>query len=160
MGTGLHGSGAVQFWVKPTEAVGAAEEAHRRWLGGRSEQVRGAITKSQLSVFINHKKQLYGRSWSSFVTKLSLKRGNGSVWYSWFFSERPQSLAPTCFWHQSLRCRRRAKSAGGMGVKCIVRLISLSILRELPFLLFQKSLTSRQSLLILEGSPLPNSMQG
>jgi len=32
---------------------------------------------------------------------------------------RPRSLAPTCFWHQSLLRRRRAKSAEGMGVKCI-----------------------------------------
>jgi hypothetical protein len=29
---------AVQSWVKPTEAPGGAEEAHRRWPEGRSEQ--------------------------------------------------------------------------------------------------------------------------
>lgn len=38
MGTRRRGSGAAQSWVKPTEAAGAAEEAHRRGLGGRSEQ--------------------------------------------------------------------------------------------------------------------------
>jgi len=40
MGTGRRGDGAVQSWVKPTEAAGAAEEAHRRWPGRRSEQAR------------------------------------------------------------------------------------------------------------------------
>jgi hypothetical protein len=34
------GGGVVQSWVKPTEAPGEAEEAHRRWPGGRSEQGR------------------------------------------------------------------------------------------------------------------------
>ena len=29
---------AAEVWVKPTEALGGAEEAHRRWPGGRSEQ--------------------------------------------------------------------------------------------------------------------------
>ena len=38
MGTGRRGGGAIQSWVKPTEAAGAAEEAHRRWPEGRSEQ--------------------------------------------------------------------------------------------------------------------------
>ena len=40
MGAILHGGGAVQSWVKPTEAAGGAEEAHRRWPEGRSEQGR------------------------------------------------------------------------------------------------------------------------
>jgi len=40
MGTGRRGDGAVQSWVKPTEAASAAGEAHRRWPGGRSEQGR------------------------------------------------------------------------------------------------------------------------
>ena len=29
---------AAEEWVKPTEATGAVEEAHRRWPKGRSEQ--------------------------------------------------------------------------------------------------------------------------
>jgi hypothetical protein len=32
--------GPTQSWVKPTEAPGGAEEAHRRWPAGRSEQGR------------------------------------------------------------------------------------------------------------------------
>ena len=40
MGAIQRGGGAVQSWVKPTEAPGEAEEAHRRWPGGRSEQGR------------------------------------------------------------------------------------------------------------------------
>ena len=32
--------GGFQGWVKPTEALGGAKEAHRRWPGGRSEQGR------------------------------------------------------------------------------------------------------------------------
>jgi hypothetical protein len=32
---------------------------------------------------------------------------------------RPRSLAPTCFWHQSLLRRRRAKSAEGIGIRSI-----------------------------------------
>jgi len=40
MGTGRRGDGAVQSWVKPTEAAGAAEEAHHRWPVGRSENGR------------------------------------------------------------------------------------------------------------------------
>ena len=40
MGATRRGGGAVQSWVKPTEAPGAAEEAHRRWPEGRSEQGR------------------------------------------------------------------------------------------------------------------------
>ncbi len=40
MGAILRGGGAVQSWVKPTEAPGEAEEAHRRWPRGRSEQGR------------------------------------------------------------------------------------------------------------------------
>jgi hypothetical protein len=37
----------------------------------------------------------------------------------YFSAERRQSPATACFWHQSLLRRRRAKSAEGMGVKCI-----------------------------------------
>jgi hypothetical protein len=48
MGTRRRGSGAAQSWVKPTEAAGAAEEAHRRWPGGRSEQ--GALERQKLSI--------------------------------------------------------------------------------------------------------------
>ena len=40
MGRALRGGGAVQSWVKPTEAAGAAEEAHHRWPVGRSEKGR------------------------------------------------------------------------------------------------------------------------
>jgi hypothetical protein len=40
VGAILRGGGAVQSWVKPTEAPGGAEEAHRRWPEGRSEQGR------------------------------------------------------------------------------------------------------------------------
>ena len=40
MGTRRRGSRAAQSWVKPTEAAGAEEEAHRRWHGGRSEHGR------------------------------------------------------------------------------------------------------------------------
>ncbi len=40
MGATRRGGGAVQSWVKPTEAPGGAEEAHRRWPEGRSEQGR------------------------------------------------------------------------------------------------------------------------
>jgi hypothetical protein len=40
MGAILRGGGAVQSWVKPTEAPGGAEEAHRRWPRGRSEHGR------------------------------------------------------------------------------------------------------------------------
>jgi hypothetical protein len=29
---------AAEEWVKPTEATGVVEEAHRRWPKGRSEQ--------------------------------------------------------------------------------------------------------------------------
>ena len=35
-----------------------------------------------------------------------------------FLCERPLSPATTCFWHQSLLRRRRAKSAEGMVVRC------------------------------------------
>ena len=38
---------------------------------------------------------------------------------SYIFCERPRLLAPTCFWRQRLLRRRRAKSAEGMGFKCI-----------------------------------------
>jgi hypothetical protein len=38
MGAILRGGGAFQSWVKPTEAAGGAQEAHRRWPEGRSEQ--------------------------------------------------------------------------------------------------------------------------
>jgi hypothetical protein len=40
VGTRRRGGEADQSWVKPTEAAGAAEEAHRRWPEGRSEQGR------------------------------------------------------------------------------------------------------------------------
>ena len=40
MGAIRRGGGTVQSWVKPTEAAGGAEEAHRRWPEGRSEQGR------------------------------------------------------------------------------------------------------------------------
>ncbi len=40
MGSQRCGGNAPQAWVKPTEAAGAAEEAHRRWPAGRSEQGR------------------------------------------------------------------------------------------------------------------------
>jgi hypothetical protein len=40
VGAILRGGGAVQSWVKPTKAPGGAEEAHRRWPEGRSEQGR------------------------------------------------------------------------------------------------------------------------
>ena len=40
MGTRRRVSGAAQSWVKPTEAAGAAEEAHHRWPVGRSEKGR------------------------------------------------------------------------------------------------------------------------
>jgi len=36
-----------------------------------------------------------------------------------FLGERPRSPIPTCFWHQSLLRRRRARSAEGMGIRCI-----------------------------------------
>ena len=40
MRTGRGRDEAFQSWGKPTEATGVAEEAHRRWPGGRSEEGR------------------------------------------------------------------------------------------------------------------------
>jgi hypothetical protein len=40
MGLKRRGGEAVPSWVKPTEAAGGAEETHRRWPEGRSEQGR------------------------------------------------------------------------------------------------------------------------
>jgi hypothetical protein len=72
----------------------------------------------------------------------------------------PDHLLPLAFGSKACAAGDVPKVPEAWELSASVWLISLSILRELPFLLFQKSLTSRQSLLILEGSPLPNSMQG
>ena len=38
---------------------------------------------------------------------------------SYFLRERPRSGIPACFWHPSLLRRRHARSAEGMGIRCI-----------------------------------------
>ena len=63
---------------------------------------------------------------------------------NYFSAERPRSLAPTCFWRQSLLRRRRAKSAEGMGVKCI-GLFGLLLFSRTPHLMRLFSLRNSTS---------------